>query len=126
MGRCSVLKVCPVKAREELMSHQLWVTKPGPGRLQQALHNRLEMLGCVLGEVDWNLRVAHDVGVGVDHRPFQVGERRRAVEHFVDEDSQTPIIAFNSMAVLPGLEALQNFWCNVIRGSNWHHLERRV
>ena len=104
------------------MSHQLWVTKPGPGRLEQALHNRLEMLGSVLREVDWNLRVAHDVSVGVDHRPLQVSEWRRAVEHFVDEDSQTPIIAFHSMAVLPRLEALQNFRCYIIWGSHWHHL----
>ena len=105
------------------MAHQVWVTKPRPGGLEQALHNGLEVLGGVLGKVDRHLRVAHDVGVGVDHRSLQVGERRRPVKHFVDEDSQTPIIAFHSMAFLPGLEALQNFWCYVVWGSHWHHLE---
>ena len=123
MWWCRVLKVCPVEAREELVAHQLWVTKARPGGLEQSLHHRLEMLGRVLGEVDRHLGVAHDVGVGVDHRSLQVGEGRRPVEHFVDEDSQTPIVAFYSMALLAGLEALQNLRCNIVGGSHWHHLE---
>ena len=55
MWWCRVLKVCPVEAREELVAHQLLMTKARPGRLEEPLHHRLEMLGCVLREVDWHL-----------------------------------------------------------------------
>ena len=123
MGRCCVLKVCPIQAREELVSHQLRMAKPRPRGLEESLDNGLQVPGRVLREVDRHLGVAHDVGVGVDHRALQVGERRRPVEHFVDEDSQTPIVAFYSMALLAGLEALQNLRCNIVGGSHWHHLE---
>ena len=103
MGRCCVLKVCPIQAREELVSHQLRMAKPRPRGLEESLNNRLQVPRRVLREVDGHLGVAHDVGVGVDHRALQVGERRRAMEHLVYEDSQTPVIAFHSMAVLTGL-----------------------
>ena len=117
-----VLKVGPVQGGEELVAHKLLVAKPAPGRLEQTLHHRPEVLRCVLGKVNRDLGVPHDVGVSVDDRPLQVGEGRGAVEHLVDQDAKAPVVALHTMAVLTRLKTLQYFWCDVIGSSHRHYL----